>query len=191
MHITCGRFTVSWILFHQTFLLAVTFWNKLESIWRAVSLTKQTSYSPWRIYLNLPIARCQTDTCCHTNKVTEEEKWFGTSLNMNVGKVGKVQPQTVETTRSYMADTSTRAQYVNFHMLIGQWYAILHSNNLHSNWEFSWCQLYRHGWHRRLSLWQSLVSAVTTKLASWQLSCMRFHETISNTVLILYFIYNT
>ena len=40
------------------------------------------------------------------------------------------------------------------------------------NWELSWCQLSYHWWYRRLSLWQSMVSPWTTKLASWQFSVL-------------------
>ena len=36
----------------------------------------------------------------------------------------------------------------------------------------SWCQLCRHWWYRRLSLWQPWVPQVTIKLASWRYSAL-------------------
>ena len=49
--------------------------------------------------------------------------------------------------------------------------------------KLSWCQLCRHWWHRRLSLWQPTVPPVTTKLALWQLSVFsqcRAHDCATN-----------
>ena len=40
------------------------------------------------------------------------------------------------------------------------------------NWELSWCQLCHHWWYWRLSLWQSPVPPVKTKLVSWWFSVL-------------------
>ena len=68
--------------------------------------------------------------------------------------------------------TVTSPQWVKFSVNPFQFFVLVHKfghGTTTDNRESSWCQLYRHWWHRRISSRQTAVPPMTTKLTSWQL----------------------